>query len=663
MKYTYKTLLNYIEGKIAKEQLLNYLNILGLNPKIIREDNEDFIFELETPANRPDLLSFIGLAREIIPFGEIYLKDFKEKVIEEITDFIPIEIENENDCPYYSCRIVKNIDNKPSPENFKKLLENIGFRSSFLVVDISNLVMCEIGQPLHIFDLDKINGKIIVRKGKKGEKITTIDGKERDVEDVLVIADEEKPVAIAGIMGGMNTEVTFNTKNILIESAYFNPVVIRKGSKKLGLVTEASLRFEKGLSVSMAENGMERATVIIKKYCGGETGTLNFGGNKNISENKIYLKKKNVEKILGIPIEEKFINNLFNKMGLKIEEKKNNSFLLKIPEYRKDLKEEIDIIEEIAKYKKYSDFPSEMPVVNIHPFLLNSNYELVKKIKNILVNLGFREVITLSFISEEVVEKFNLGAVKIENPLSQMFSFLRNTLIFNLFEVVKYNISHQNKKIDIFEIGKIFEKKEDKYMELQTITIISLNTGTFFDFKGKIEVFFEKCGLKEINFVKNNFYLAKTENNCDIYYSGEKVGSLFIPNDELKKFYGIDDEIYICEISMDKLLKYLNFEKRFKQLPKYPSSKRDFSFLFSEDINWKDVEREIIKLNLPIEKIEVFDLYKGKNIPTDKISISFSVVFRSAEKTLENDEIDNFEKTIIDKIEKKFNAKLRGKNA
>jgi len=654
--------MNYIDGEIKKDDFINYLTILGLNPKIIREYKDDFIFELETPANRPDLLSFIGIIKEIIPFGNIFLKNLREEITEEITDFIPIEIENENDCPYYSCRIVKNIDNKLSSGDFRKIIENIGFRPSLQVVDISNLVMCETGQPLHIFDFDKIKGKIIVRKGKKGEKIITIDGKERDVEDILVIADEEKPIAIAGIMGGMNTEVTYNTRNILIESAYFNPVLIRKGSKKLGLVTEASLRFEKGLSVSMAKNGMERVTIMIKKHCGGKIGKHNFAGNQIISENKIYVDKEKVEKILGIQIEKEFLKNLFSKMDFSIEEK-NNILLLKIPETRKDLKEEIDIIEEIAKYRKYSDIPSEMPVVNINPFSLNSSYELVKNMKNILVNLGFMETITLSFISDEVVKKFNLNAIKIENPLSQMFSFLRNSLIFNLFEVLKYNISHQNKKIEIFEFGKIFKREENRYLELQSITLISLNSGTFFDFKGKIEHFLEKCGLKEVSFIKNNFFLAQEEANCDIYFFDDKIGNLFIPIDELKNFYGIETEVYVCEILLDKLLQYSNFEKKFKQLPKFPFSQRDFSFIISENVNWKEIESEIKKLNLPIEKIELFDVYSGKNIPEGKISISFSIIFRLHEKTLENYEVDNFEKSIIDKIEKKFNAQLRGKNA
>ncbi|MGC8976278.1 MAG: phenylalanine--tRNA ligase subunit beta, partial [Candidatus Ratteibacteria bacterium] len=491
MKYSYKILKNYIEGSLNIDELIEYLKILGLNPKIIKKENDDFIFEIETPANRPDLLSFIGLLREVMPLANFSIKKPIDEFLQEtISEYIPVEIENIDDCFYYSCRIIKGINNILSPDEFKKIIENIGFRSSFYVVDISNYVMCEIGQPLHIFDLDKIEGKIIVRKGRKKEKIVTIDGKERDIEDILIIADEKKPIAIAGIMGGANTEVTHSTKNILIESAFFNPVVVRKGGKKLGLVTEASLRFEKGLNVSLAKEGMRRASFMIKKMCGGELGKISFKGIETEKKKTIYIKVENVKKILGIDVERDFVNFLFKKLNFKIEEK-DGDFSVTIPEYRKDIMEEIDLIEEIAKYVKYSEIKEEIPFSNIKPSFSSTPFETYKMIKDILVNLGFQEILTLSFISESIVKKFNINAVKIENPLSGQFSFLRDSLLYNILEVIKYNIYHQNENIQAFELGKIYKKKGEKYNEEESLLIISLNAGTFFNFKGKIEKFFE----------------------------------------------------------------------------------------------------------------------------------------------------------------------------
>jgi len=662
MRYSYKTLMNYVIGSLESEEMFNYFKILGLNPKIIKEEDDDIIFELETPANRPDLLSFIGVLREIMPFGKFSLKELdKISYKEEISDFVPVEIENLNECFYYSCRVIRNIENSFSKEEFKKIIENMGLKSSFNVVDISNFIMFETGQPLHIFDLDKIKGKIIVRKGRKEEKIVTIDGKEREVEDVLLITDEEKPIAIAGIMGGANTEVTSQTKNILIESAYFNPTIIRKGSKKIGLVTEASLRFEKNLSISMAKIGMERATEMIKEFCGGKIGKISFkSGTLNGGKKEIYFKKENVEKVLGVEIENEFLKRIFERVNFKIKKEDKESFLLDIPDYRKDINEEIDIIEEIAKYKKYSSISEKIPVVSIQPSFVFSKYETIKKIKYLLVNLGFSEVITLNFISDKIVEKFNINAVKIENPLSQSFSFLRNTLIFNIFEVIKYNISHQNEKFEIFEIGKIYKKENNEFIEENSLLIVSYNFCPFFDFKGKIEKFFEKCGLENIDYSKNYNFFALDETNYEIYFSKEKIGNLFLASDELKKFYDIKENVYICEIFFDKFIDFVSFEKKFEQLPKFPSAKRDFSFLLDRDINWKEVENIIKDLGFPIEKIEVFDIYKGEKIPENQISVSFSVVFRSPEKTLQNEEIDYFSKQIIETIEKKFNGKLRG---
>lgn len=661
MRYSYKILRDYVLGEIKKEEIIEYLKILGLNPQIIKREDDDIIFEIETPANRPDLLSFLGILREIRPFGNFDLKNIDEETEETISDFLPVEIENYEDCFYYSCRIVKNIKNSLSPEEFKRMIENIGFRSSFYVVDISNFVMCEIGQPLHIFDLDKIKGKIIVRRGKKGEKIITIDGKERELEDILVISDEEKPIAIAGIMGGKNTEVTDETKNILIESAYFNPVVIRKGSKKLGLLTDASLRFEKGLNFSIAKKGMKRATYLIKKYCGGEVGKISFSGFEKEEKRKIYLKKENIERILGIDVEDGFIDEIFEKLNFKFE-KKNEFYLLYVPEYRKDIKEEIDIIEEIARYRKYSTIPEEMPFVNLNPSPTSSEFEKIELIKNILVNLGFSEVINLSFISDKVAERFNIEAIKIENPLSQNFAYLRTSLIFNILDTIKYNLSHQNEEIEIFEIGKIYKKEGNSYKEENSLMIVSIDGDKFFDFKGKVEKFFERCGIEFISYKEEENSFAIKGTNSGIFFKDEKMGDLFVLSEEMKGFYDIKSDVYVCEIYMDRFLNSVNFEKKFKQLPKFPSSKRDFSFLFNEDINWGYVEKELKDMKMPVESIEVFDIYKGKGIPEGKISVSFSVVFRSPERTLENEEINFYSEKIIEMIKTKFNGIIRGKD-
>jgi len=299
MRYSYKILSEYINGKIETKKLIEFTDILGLNPAII-EKNEDVIFELEIPANRGDLLCLIGIVREILPFTENKLLLSETDFQEEINEQREVKIENKEDCLYYSCRIIRNIENIFSTSEFVKKISKLGFKSSFLPVDISNFVMAETGQPIHIFDLDTLEGEIIVRRGRKGEKITGLDGKEYEVNpEVLVIADSKKAVAIAGIIGGMNSCVTEKTKNILIESALFNPVVVRRGSKKLGIITEASARFEKGICLETTEMGMKRTTYLVKKFCSGKIGKLNYSGEKKSGEIEVKLRKEKVEKVVG----------------------------------------------------------------------------------------------------------------------------------------------------------------------------------------------------------------------------------------------------------------------------------------------------------------------------------------------------------------------------
>jgi len=323
MRYSYKILSEYIEGKIEAEKLIEFIDILGLNPVII-EKNDDVIFELEIPANRGDLLSIIGIAREILPFTENKLILPETDIQEETCETKEVKIENAQDCSYYSCRIIKNIENIFSTSEFEKKIGKLGFKSSFLPVDISNFVMAETGQPIHIFDLDTLEGEINVRRGREGEKITGLDGKEYRINsEVLVIADSKKAVAIAGIIGGINSCVTEKTKNILIESALFNPVTVRRGSKNLGIVTEASSRFEKGISFETTEMGMERTAYLIKKMCGGKIGKLNYTGEKKSCEIEVKLRKEKVEKVVGAIIEEKFIETLFKKLNFNIRKDKD----------------------------------------------------------------------------------------------------------------------------------------------------------------------------------------------------------------------------------------------------------------------------------------------------------------------------------------------------
>ena len=660
MRFSYSIIKEYLKGDLSKDKLIEYLEILGLNTSIVSREDDDLIFEIETPANRGDLLSIIGIAREIIPFDNLSLNIPPMSFEETVNEKIKIEIEDSNDCPYYSCRIIKNVKVESSPSFLKEKIEKLGFRSINNVVDISNLVMAEIGQPLHIFDLHKIKEKIVVRKGRIGEKLITIDGKERSLNpEILVISDKEKPIAIGGIMGGVNSEVCNNTKSILIESAKFNPKRIRRSSKNLGLTTESSLRFEKDIDIETVKEGMRRTTYLIAKICGGEIGKLNEEGDVKREKVEIPLSLNKVNSYLGVDIGEKFIKDLFSKLNFKIEKKKKVFHILP-PCYRNDLKEEVDIIEEIAKYWKYSEIPVSIPKAEVIPTPSDVDFEKLEKAKDIMVNLGFLEVINLSLISEEIVNIIKLPSIPIINPFSRSFNYLRPSLIPGILENIKFNFFHQIEKIKIFEIGKIYYQNEKKYLEENHLSLSMFNTGNFFTLKGIIESFLEKSGINYTNSKFEDHLFGEEGKAIAFYLSDLKIASAFLLNEKLKKFFEIKEgEVYIGEIYIDKICKFLFPEKLFKQLPKFPSIQRDLSFLVPEEIIWNEIESLLISQKIPIEKIEVFDIYKGKNIPDGKISISFSLIFREKDRTLKNEEVDEWVKNIIDIIEKKFNAKLR----
>ncbi|MCX8082067.1 MAG: phenylalanine--tRNA ligase subunit beta [bacterium] len=660
MRYSYKLISEYIDGEISPDKLIYYLEILGLNPLEIERSEDDVIFELETPANRGDLLSLIGIAREIVPFTDSSIK-IPHSIFEETSKkSIPVKIESENDCFYYSCRVIENVSVKQTDKTLKDKIEKLGYRTCFNVVDISNYVMAETGQPLHIFDLDKIEGNIEIRRARKDEYLVTIDGKKRTLdENILVIADSHKVIAIAGIMGGQNSEVNINTKNILIESALFSPVVVRRGSKRMGLITEASARFERGISKDICKMGMSRATFLIKKICKGNIGPLSESSDKKISLPDIKFDMEKMNKLAGIEIEENFVIDLLTSLGFKYKKDKK-FFVVNPPSFRNDIKEDIDIIEDVIKYKRFETFPSRIPYASIQATSSSPEIEKLEKIRDICIHLGFTEVIHMGLTSKENIElSEKVTPVEIENPISSNLKFLRTSLIPEMLETIKFNIYHGAESFNLFEIGKIYYKKESSFKEELRIAFISVNSGDFFTLKGKLEKFLNKLHINNIEF-KREEGLFSIENNLEIYLDGISIGNLFILSDKLRDKFDLKNEVYGGEINLESIMGKVCFKTFFKEPARYPSSRRDFSFIFHKDIEWKEIENTILSLNLPVEKIEFFDLYRDNNMSKDSISISFSVFFRSATETLANEDIVNFSRKIIENISLKLKGQLRG---
>jgi len=665
MKYSYKLISRYIDGKLEKEELLGYLELLGLNPTVVEVTGDDTILELETPANRGDLLSLVGVAREVVPFTSFGVNLPDTGFDEKISERLPVRIENKNDCFYYSCRIVRDIDASGHPAWLKESIEKLGYRSSLSVVDISNYVMAETGQPLHIFDLDRIEGGITVRRAKKGETLVTIDGRKRDLDEgVMVIADDRKVVAIAGIMGGENSEVRSNTANILIESAVFNPVIVRRGSKRLGLATEASARFERGLDMEASRTGMARTVRLISEITGGDIGPLTEEGEIEERAEDIRLDTRRIARVAGLKIEKKFISGVLKKLNFTVKTK-GGEYDVCPPPYRKDIREDVDVIEEIVKYRKYAEVPSELPCTCLTPTPSSKEIHVLEKVKDTAVKLGFTEVINMGLTSRENAEIAAMTVpAEIENPLSANLGFLRTSLIPEMLENAAFNINHEVKRLDIFELGKIYHNGKKSFGEKYNLAFVTVNSGDFLSLKGRIEKLLEKSGLKDV-VCEMRTDDSFGEENLDVQVGEMKIGHIFMIPESMKTAYDMKNErIFAAEIFLESLIdKMFPADVSFRELPRYPSSVRDFSFVFPEGITWREIENLVISLNLPAEKVEFFDLYKGSNIPKGSISVSFSVIFRFPDRTPENEEVSGFCEKIVKAVCGNLKGRLRGENA
>jgi phenylalanyl-tRNA synthetase beta chain len=632
----------------------------------------DTILEIKT-LNRSDVLSLFGLSKEFERYGfGKFISNRKE--IENFNNFpeidFKIEIKNYSLCPRYVGVIVKEVEvEKSGISNLRKLL-SIEQRPINNIVDMTNVYMFEYGQPLHAFDLDKIEDKIVVREAIENEKIITLDGKERELEKgMLLIFDAKRPIAIAGVMGGKDTEVTFETKNILLESAYFNPISISRTKRKLKIDTEAGNRFEKGVDINK--------TAIIGFNC-----ALNFNGKDIFKPIDIYPKPFELEsiklrfdrarKIIGFNFKDDEIVDILKKGGF-IEREKGDGYAYFIPSYnRPDVKTEIDLIEEVVRYFGIEKLNYTIPSIKIDPYLNTFEINLKRKISEILTSLGLNEIVTLSLVEKEYLLNFGFDKTPIEvlNPLRQDQNILRTSLIPTLLKVIEKNINLGNKNLSLFEIGKIYYEEKGNYFEEEEL-IVGL-TGKilerYWNEKDKYYNFYHLKGILEKLFYElniNDFYVLNL-NNSNIYHP-KRFGGIFIKenlvgeigelNEDILEKTNIKERIYILRLELEKIKTFSSIKRQFFEISKFPQLTFDLSILIPRDIKYyelyKIVKDECGEL---LYKFSLFDVYEDEKIGLDKKSFAINLIFSSSSKTLAYEDI----KTIIDRIEKRVEKELKG---
>lgn len=635
---------------------------------------EDTIFDISITPNRGDALSVIGLVREI---GALVKKPIKRQKIsfpqkgEPTNKLVKVNVRNKQLCPRYTARIITGIEIKPSPFWLRYRLGLVGTRAINNIVDITNYVLLEQGQPLHAFDYQLIKGNTInIRQANNKEKIITIDNETRTLDkDVLVITDKEKPIALAGVMGGNNTEVTEKTTDILIESALFNPANIRRTSKKFSLTSESSYRFERGVDPNLAPLASNRATQLILEVAGGCSSHGLIDCVKNLPKpSAINLNTSYCNKILGISITPQKIYSIIKSIGCTISKKGKESFSIKPPSYRQDVKTPIDLIEEIARLFGYIKIPFCMPEAKVLTYKKQQLHELITATKRLLTGIGLDEIITYSFIDPNDLNRLGFKEsqyICLKNPVSTQTSVMRTTLMPGIINTMVNNINRGNTSLSIFEIGKCFfsnfknnSPKENIYLSLGLTGNLKgahwkkkEEEVNFFYLKGIIETIMEKLFIKDYKFLDTNKPILHPKRACSIIINDKEIGFFGELHPALAKNYDLPKRNYIAEINITDLVNLKGLVRKFEPLPKFPGVRRDISIIVDKDIVSYDIIKMIRETGIrQIESINLFDLYKGDPIPKNKISLAYAINFRHKERTLTDKEVDKAYNIIRQKI-------------
>jgi len=633
------------------------------------------VLDIDVLPNRIDLLSVIGVAREI---GAVLGKKTRYPLVHVKESQISIKndakvlVKDADLCPRYMARVIKGVTVKPSPGWIEEKLVACGMRPVNNIVDATNYVLLEMGQPLHAFDLKYLKDRnIIVRQAKKGERITTIDGEKRELNECLVIADVEKPVAIAGIMGSKDTEVTEGTKDILLESAYFDPRSIHKTEKNMKLRTEASVRFDRGVDWDAVEVALDKAAVLIADLAGGEIlkGKIDVR-SKRSKPKQIKLRLERANKILGTKLKAPIVRSILNRLGFTMK-----GSVVDIPLYRAgDIEREIDVIEEIGRIYGYENIPVSLPGLKIRSVETLAQKQITR-IRDVLVDIGLMEVITYSMLPSEGLDGLSLikaPGIKILNPISEDLSCMRDSILPSLLNVLTYNLNHQISDVNIFEIGKAFFKN-DKGQPIEKMNVAAVFHGrTYYRYDGVKEDtdFFKlKTIMADIlNLLGVKYSISERKlagfhpgKSAEIYKDGKTLIGIFGElHPEIMDKIGVKAPIYAFSLDLSDILGVKKLPQMYKEIALYPATKRDIAMIVPYGVTNKAILDEIrVSGGNIVESVELFDKYEGKQIEQGYYSLAYSIIYRDTGRTLTDEEVNLKHTEISDNLAKKLNIKVR----
>lgn len=651
----------------------------------------DVIYDLEITPNRPDLNSVIGIAREISALTGNALRwpKLEERTGQTGTSsLVRVDIQDAELCPRYVARIVRGVKVGPSPDWLKNRLEKVGIRSISNVVDVTNFVMLETGQPLHAFDYHLLATEadgvrtVVVRRAAEGEKFVTLDGKERTLSaEALLIADRTKGIALAGIMGGQNTEINDATHDVLIESANFKPQNIRATSKKLDLRTDSSYRFERGADLGICEWASQRAAVLIQQLAGGEilAGAVDAHPAPK-AKGKITLRTKKTTELLGVEIAPAQQRRFLESLALAVDAASSETELsVEVPTFRVDLKREVDLIEEIARFHGVDKIPSTPPrgAIGSHPF--DAVYDDYARVRTILAACGISEAQGQTLVSDQTLKLIPGGTpvervIRLENPLSSDMNVLRPSLLPGLIEALRHNAHHQNGDVRLFEIGRVFsgaggETREERRLAL---ALTGARAGgfwsgaerdakiDFYDLKGVVEELFEAMGVRGVQWARGPQASPEFLEQAVVQIGKNAVGSAGQLNPVLAKKFDLRDAVFIAEFSLDFLLTRRSTGKSLKALAAYPAVRRDVAMFVPESTTHEQV-LAVVKQTRPanLETAEIFDIFRGKNVPEGRKSVAYAFTYRGSDRTLTEAEVNGAHEKLVARLKSDLQAETR----
>lgn len=679
MRISLEWLKDYVEIALPLPQLLEKMNMIGLMVESFEKRDEDVILDVETYPNRPDTLGHLGIARELVAGLRLHLKEPGWPLAEteqKTSDQVDVQILDHDLCPRYCGAVVRNVAVGPSPEWLRRRVEAMGLKPISNVVDVTNYVLFSTAQPIHAFDLAKISGrKIIVRRAKNLEALRSLEDKDLLLSpEMLVIADEKKPVGLAGVIGGKESSVQEGTQDVFIESAYFDPVSIRKTSKATGVSTDASYRFERGADISFAPKAALMAASLLSRLGGTATqGIVDVYPNPRKNKT-ILLRHKRIFELLGLEINEEFILQILSSLEFQIKAQQKGVWQVKIPHFRVDIEREADLIEEIARFYGYEKIPSQFPPLKTVEPPLDLNRKRTNKLRQLLFNHGFDEALNFSFSDPEKEAGLQTGrrAIEIRNPVSSRASILRTTLLGGLLENVVWNKNRGAEAVHLFEIGNVYFWENETSREKLTLALVTTgilgaahwqkrNEETdFFHLKGTLESLMVHLRYEPFSFKEEEHAFFEPEYSLALTFKEETVGYFGLLRKSILDSYSLKDVVWAAELDLAALFSKKPQSFQYTQVARFPSVTRDVSFLADRNISYQDIKRVMERLSIPfLREFSLYDRFSGSSIPKDKISLSFRLVYVNPQRTLLTEEVERLQQKIIDALKAKFKFQLR----